>query len=635
VLRNSGSRHRTQIVFDAFWHGYETNYSDVKNFKLNTDSINNHMGIFHSTADEINRVLDGKNRFMVPDYQRAYSWDDARVEELWNDLMENSENSDRLYLLGPVVTVKKTGADSPVSEIVDGQQRLVTLTLLFCALRDSLAKHEPEEGGDKADYDDLIKDISKLIKTDNRQPRIKLNNSNDDSVFTSICVGEGTPHQSPKSNTQIINNYQTLLDHTNRLCDDYFGKGNPREAIRDIRKLLDAIKLNVYFIYIVIEEEDYSYQVFQSLNSKGQKLNQSDLIKSLLLNIVQNNDGKDGVKDLWNEIMSSGTIKKNPDDFLYYSMLSRTCPKSQDGVDEVLKKNLYSAVKKHCKDRADVDAYLQNLLADSRIIETLNRPNTLISENDCDPDFVHLFYGIQQINAKYFRRPIIAAYRAWGLSDKTKSLVDCLLKFFFMYRTISKHDIDQIKRIARDATCQILDGRGLDEILYTVLKSERLGSATDRVDQEAFMKEFKKNVSDLKGPVATYILYSLEKKLSMTTGIRPGFFRYHLEHIFPNNPNDDWADKEELQDHRNRLGNMTLVDMRWNSSMQSRSFTDKRDKGKRRYSNSDLELNKKHLIGYSQWGVKEIEDREERLIEYAKEIWDLSEYSRLAKKPQD
>jgi len=625
--------HRKSIVFDAFGQGYETSYNDVKNFKLNTDSTNNHMGIFHSTADEITRVLDGKNRFVVPDYQRAYSWDDARVEELWNDLMDNSANPDRLYLLGPVVTVKKPSEDSSLSEIVDGQQRLVTLTLLFCALRDSLAKHEPE-GADKVDYDDLIKEINKSIKADNGQPLIKLNNSNDDSVFTSICIGEGTLQQNPKSNTQIISNYQTLLDHTNRLCNDHFEKGNPRDAIRNISKLLNTIKLNVYFIYIVIEEEDYSYQVFQSLNSKGQKLNQSDLIKSLLLNIVQKDDDRDRVKDLWNKIMSSGTIKKNPDDFLYYSMLSRTCPKSQDGVDEVLKKNLYSAVKKHRKDRADVDAYLQNLLGDSRIIETLNRPSVLISENDCDPDFVHLFYGIQQINAKYFRRPIIAAYRAWGLSDKTKSLVDCLLKFFFMYRTISKHDIDQIKRIAKDATCQILDGRSLDEILYTVLKSERLGSAVDRVDQEAFMKEFKKNVSDLKGPVATYILYSLEKKLSATQGTSPSFSRYHVEHIFPNNPNDDWTNKEKLQDHRNRLGNLTLVDMRWNSSMQSRSFADKRDQGKRRYSNSDLELNKKHLIGYSQWGVKEIEDREERLIEHAKEIWDLSEYSRLAKKPQ-
>jgi len=593
------------------------------------------MGIFHSTADEINRVLDGKKRFVVPDYQRAYSWDDVRVEELWNDLMENSENPDRLYLLGPIVTIKKPGVDSSLSEIVDGQQRLVTLTLLFCALRDSLAKHEPEEGDDKVDYDELVKKINKLIKTNNRQPLIKLNNSNDDSVFISICVGEGTPQQSPKSDTRIINNYQTLLNHTNTLCDRHFNKGNPREAIRNIRKLLGTIKHNVYFIYIVIEEEDYSYQVFQSLNSKGQKLNQSDLIKSLLLNIVQNDDDRDRVKDLWNKIMSSGTIKKNPDDFLYYSMLSRTCPKSQDGVDEVLKKKLYSAVKRRCKNRADVETYLQNLVDDSRIIETLNRPNTLISENDCDPDFVHLFYGIQQINAKYFRRPIIAAYRAWGLSDKTKSLVDCLLKFFFMYRTISKYDIDQIKRIARNATCRILDGHSLDEILYTVLKSERPGSVIDNVDQETFMKEFKKNISDLKGPVATYILYSLEKKLSAAEGTRLGFSRYHVEHIFPSNPNDDWTNKEELWDHRNRLGNLTLLDMRWNLPMQNRSFEDKRAKGKRCYLNSDLELNKKYLINYSQWGVKEIEDREKKLIEYAKEIWDLSKYSRLAKKPQD
>ena len=588
--------------------------------------------IFHSAAQTIETMLDGKTRSVIPKYQRAYSWVGTQVDELWNDLIDNYKNdSGHFYVLGPLVTVKQPGINSSI-EIVDGQQRLVTLTLLFCALRDSLAKHKPADVGDEKDYDDLISEISKSIVADG-EPLITLNNVGDDYVFASVCTEAGMPRQNVKPNKQIIDNYHILLNHTGELCKWHFDTKTPRDAIRDIKKILNSIKKNTYFVYVEINDEDYSYQVFQSLNSKGQKLSQSDLIKSLLLNISKNDS--DSIEDSWNKIMRSNTIKKNPDDFLYYSMLSRTCPKSQDGSDEILKMKLYSIVKKNCKEPSAVKKYLQDLSEDLHVIEMLNRPNMVGLQNNYDRDFVHLFYGLKQINAKYFRRPIIAACREWGLSDKTKSLIDCLLKFFFMYRTISKLDIDQIKRIAKDVTCQILDKRDLDEILYTILKSERLGSTIDNIDQERFMNEFKNSINDLNNPVATYILYSLEKNLGDFQDIRVNFRKYNIEHIFPNNPNDDWANKDELRTHKNRLGNLTLLDTKWNDFLQNRSFEDKMNKGERCYSKSDLALNKKHLTEYRKWGVKEIEDREKKLIEHAKEIWDLSEYSRMAKKPQN
>ena len=588
--------------------------------------------IFHSAPQTVETMLDGKTRFIIPKYQRAYSWVGTQVDELWNDLIDNYKNDPgHFYVLGPIVTVKQPGVNSP-TEVVDGQQRLVTLTLLLCALRNSLAKHKPVDARDQNNYSDLIGEISKSIVTDGK-PLIELNNVGDDDVFASICTEAGIPKQNVVYNKQIIDNYDILLNYTNRLCESHFYTKAPWDAIRDIGKLLVSIKKNTYFVYVEISNEDYSYQVFQSLNSKGQKLSQSDLIKSLLLNISKNDS--DNIEDSWNKIMRSSTIKKNPDDFLYYSMLSRTCPKLQDGSDEILKMKLYSIVKKNCEEPPDVKKYLQDLEEDLHIIKILNKPNMIRLQDNYDHDFIHLFYGLKQINAKYFRRPIIAACREWGLSDKTKSLIDCLLKFFFMYRTISKLDIDQIKRIARNVTCQILDERNLDEILYTILKSDRLGSTIDNIDQERFMDEFEKSINDLSNPVATYILYSLEKKLGDFQDIRVDFKYYNIEHIFPNNPNNDWSNKDELQAHKNRLGNLTLLDTKWNASIQNRSFEDKMNKGERCYSKSGLALNKKHLTEYKQWGVKEIEDREKKLIEHAKEIWDLSEYSKLAKKPQN
>ncbi len=585
--------------------------------------------ICHSETDPLGTILDGRTSFIVPNYQRAYSWGNDKVNELWEDLVDGyASDPNHLYLLGPIVVVKLPGTRI-LNEIVDGQQRLVTLTLLFCALRNSLAEHEPNNEFDKKDYTDLIDEINKSIRTDAKQPLIKLNNKDDNDVFTDICNAKN-PLQNTTSNTSLTANYDILLKLARELCKKRFDKENDRDAIRSIRKTFCTIKNNTNFIYVTIQDEDYSYQVFQSLNSKGQKLNQADLIKSILLN-----KAPDKVTDRWDAIMSSKPIKKNPDDFLYYSMLSRTCPKS-DGSDEVLKIKMSSRIKSKCKNPTDVEEYLKELSEDSRIIEVLNRPETLRSEDKYDLDFIHFFYGIQQINAKYFRRPIITAYREWGSSNSdTKLLIGCLLKFFFMYRTISKLDIDLLKRIARDVTCHILNGKKLDEILYTILKSEKPG-VEDNINQDDFMNEFKNNINNLKTSVATYILYSLEKKLHDDQGTHIEFNKYHIEYIFPKNPDyEKWANKDELDDHKNRLGNLTLLDMKWNATMKNYSFEDKRNKGTRCYLESGLELNKKYLRKYERWGIEEIEKREKELIECASGIWNLAEYLQLAKKPQD
>ena len=584
--------------------------------------------ICYSETNALKVMLDGKSKYVVPNYQRAYNWTGDKVDELWDDLIDNhASSSNNPYLLGPIMIVKKAGVSGPY-EIVDGQQRLVTLTLMFCALRNSLNKHEPDESDDRDDHKELIKEINESIK-DSSGSLIKLNDESND-VFTDICVKDDSRELeeglNQASKKQIVINYKILLKYTNSLCEKYFDADNDRGAIRKIRKLTNAIKDNTYFVYIQIHEEEYSYQVFQSLNSKGQKLNQSDLVKSHLLSI----SGED-VKTKWDKIISLKSIKKNPDDFLYYSMLSRKCPSSGDGADEILKMKIYNIVKKEINTKEKVRTYLKELSEDSKIIDKLNE------HSDSDEEFRHILYGITQVGAKYFRRSIITAYREWGDTKDSKILIECLLKFFFMYRTISKLDIDQIKRIARDTTCHILNKKNLNEVLYTILKSEKLGVEVDNIDQKEFMDEFKNNIDNLRPSVATYILYSIERKIHEEQGVhvRPIPNRYQLEHIFPQNPNKEWDNKDVLKNHKNRLGNLTLLDMKWNSTLKNRSFEDKMNKGDKCYSKSGVELNKRYLTTYAKWDVEEIEDREKKLIEYASKIWDLSEYSKRAQKPRD
>lgn len=563
--------------------------------------------------------------YAIPDYQRKYTWKhDVEVEDLCNDLIENyNKNPDKPYLLGPIVTLQ-----NPLHEphdIVDGQQRLITMTLLFCALRKALENYIPIEEDDKKDYDDLVCEINKSIIGSDNTPRITLNDTKDKELFEKICT-EKEISINVRSKSNIIKNYRELLQYLEKLFEKYFENKTVRDKIRIATKMFYSIRDNTCFVYIEITNDEYVYPVFQSLNSKGQKLQQADLIKSHLLSICS-----DTVTEKWSKIMEFESIQKNPDDFLYYSTLSRNC------TEDIMKINLYNHIRKKVKTQERVDEYLDKLIEDSEIIRMLYDPKILYSrQNTKHHDYVHLFYGIKQINAKYFQRPIIAACRKWGLDDdRTRQLVDCLLKFFFMYRTICKSDIERIKTISKKITCDIHDGKEMSEIFYKILKNETVNDSKYNVEQDDFNANFKENTNNLTDNVIKYILYSLEHKLRDKQDIQIMQQKFELEHIFPKNSNiDDWPNKTELENHIKRLGNITLLDHEWNSSRSNHGFSHKMDAGEKCYKKSGLELNKQYL-DYKQWGMQEIENRETKLLELAKDVWDLSEYTKQAKKPED
>lgn len=96
---------------------------------------------FKPEAKCVKDIFDGSNYYLVPGYQRAYSWEDEQVEELWDDLFSAFQEQNVSYFLGPVI-LTRSSEDDRYYEIIDGQQRLTTLTILFCVLRDRYFQNE-------------------------------------------------------------------------------------------------------------------------------------------------------------------------------------------------------------------------------------------------------------------------------------------------------------------------------------------------------------------------------------------------------------------------------------------------------------------------------------------------------------
>ena len=598
---------------------------------------------YTAEAWDLGTVFDGKTEYTIPDYQRSYAWNLERVEDLWEDLMggylDNPDSMRGEYVLGPLVLAKQK---RNAYEVVDGQQRLVTLALMLCALRDSLRTH-CSSANDTSDLDNAMREIDDSVNRGREM--IRLNNCSDRTVFDGI---RNSADARERSNA-IYRNYAKLRTFTDELCNRC-GIGDPeshRSGMHRFHRILTDLRRKISFVCVNIDDEDHSrqYQIFESLNSKGQSLRQADLIKNYVLNTVDPKMRKEA-GDRWNDITRKFVLtakasgrKMTPDDIIYDSMFSRLTKSHED----VRKRTLYKAVKTRYR-TSDIIEYLGQLEEDVGFIKAITNPG---HSSDMPPKLRHACHGLRQLRAVSFKRPIIAACRKWGLWDpRTADLADCLVKFFFVYRTVCKKDIDPLKRNARRMTGQIIDGEGLDRVLWTLLKYETPSGERDYVNMSELENMFDEAVFDLGDAEAKYVLVSLEHALQSQRDALINGADFELERIFPNKSGTGhWPGSDELIPHSNRLGNVTLIEKGWHSILRRHGFGYKKDgveTSKKRinpvgglvgYSQSGLELNRRYLAETDQWTVAEIAERERRLKQLAADAWNLSGYAGMAKAP--
>lgn len=220
--------------------------------------------------------------YQIPRYQRAYSWGDDQLEKLWDDLIEAKEN-DPNYFLGSVITAKSEDSTSYL-DIVDGQQRLTTLTILLCVYRDLF----PNINEDLLDTDPFAIDnkvIGSSIRFNDRFERLRLRtHSNHQSDFDSIVLNGDTTNLKKPTKQDLRKDepkhkfINTAHFFTNKLKD--LGKD-------DAGGLINYLFNSVKIIRIDCQSVAFAIKLFQVLNDRGLDLSNADLIKSFLIGQIQ------------------------------------------------------------------------------------------------------------------------------------------------------------------------------------------------------------------------------------------------------------------------------------------------------------------------------------------------------------
>lgn len=587
-------------------------------------------------------VLDEAHSYRIPPYQRRYTWEVARVEELWEDVVEMYEDSDHKkdeYLLGSIVTVSNNDG---TEDVVDGQQRLVSLTLMFCALRDSLNHYLAMSDGDlKSELKSMIKGIDDHIR-DGRNTFIELNNREDALLLDAICRADPSSGDLRlQAGKALRENYDELLRSSKYLCERIDILKPDLAGTDKLKEMLKSMTSRVFVVYIAVTNESDAQQIFQTLNSTGQPLTESDLIKNYL--VLKNTSGQN-VEGNWKQVFAPFARKirnspKKSDTYIYDSLMSRNYQiKKPGGSKDVGKRELYKAVKEKLKGGYTVMEFINDLGVDIDIINVLENPQ------QADQHLRHSLYGLKQIHAVYFRRPIIAAVRKWGWeSHKTFGLVDCLLKFFFMYRTVCKMDVDKIRSVARDIT-RVINQRNDTEIadLYKIV--------SDKIhDMGEFHSQFHSKFVEEAYPkdVTKYILISIERELHKELKGSDFQTNFDIEHVFPQKHKQEaWSNYAELEPYMDNIGNLTLLPTKWNKVLQNYAFRVKKmgvkdngnivtlsgkngrdKKGKQikiSYETSNIKLNK-YFQDCDKWDKKELLRRQKALQEHANKIWNLED----------
>jgi uncharacterized protein with ParB-like and HNH nuclease domain len=220
--------------------------------------------------------------YQIPRYQRPYSWGDDQLEKLWDDLLEAKEN-DPNYFLGSVITAKSEDSTSYL-DIVDGQQRLTTLTILLCVYRDLF----PNINEDLLDTDPFAIDnkvIGSSIRFNDRFERLRLRtHSNHQSDFDSIVLNGDTTNLKKPTKQDLRKDepkhkfINTAYFFTNKLKD--LGKD-------DAGGLINYLFNSVKIIRIDCQSVAFAIKLFQVLNDRGLDLSNADLIKSFLIGQIQ------------------------------------------------------------------------------------------------------------------------------------------------------------------------------------------------------------------------------------------------------------------------------------------------------------------------------------------------------------
>ena len=590
----------------------------------------------------------------IPRYQREYTWNQRDWANLYDDITQN----DAGYFLGSFIVVNGTvnsKMDTIHYEVIDGQQRLTTLSLLLAALYTRIMEHKDSIDDDMM-WDDIRPLRNRLIlKSDKSMtrviPQVQNHNLEDYRWILKEHIGLDTVIQKPKflGLRKMSKAFNYFYD---RLGEDVEG----RDGIECVRCLLDICRLvcSAVVVQITVDSHADAYTLFASLNNRGVPLSAVDLIKNMLLGKVAGvDDGQlNYYFERWQEVLHNlGDDYKTQERFFRqnYDAFRREVNKpfigesgSQLPLGSVAtRSNLLKIYEKRMESDDGALKVLDELTENSALYSRIIG----LDQESPDSELSHQLLELSRAQgvASYLLLPFLFKKQSQlELKDETLALLVKLLVCFFVRRNLT--DTPPTRDLERlfISICESLESEGLKGIAAAEYIKKRL---VDVSASDAFFKErLEGPIYDVNPDMTRYILTVIASP-SVTKEMKPLWERYAsgnyvwtIEHIFPQGKNipDEWvkmvADGDmskaiEVQEKQvHTLGNLTITG--YNSKLSNMPFVTKRDRKDVNGANvgyrNGLNLNNE-LVNTDTWTSEQIQERTDKLVGLTLKAFDFDE----------
>ena len=559
---------------------------------------------FNTTNMTFRQLMANGQNYRVPQFQRDYSWDVDHWDDLWLDIVGLfGEESESAHYMGYLVL---QSADSRSYGIIDGQQRMATLSVLMLAsishLMDLAVPDDPDDPQFRR-AEQLRSNYIGYLDPVTLVPRSKLTlNRHNDRLYQDYLVPlVRLPQRGLNASEHLLRRaFHSFKDR----IKDHCGQDG-----QSVARFIDTAVDKLLFTVITVTDELNAFKVFETLNARGVRLSATDLLKNYLFSVVSRGGTHDAeirtLENRWEAIVGLLGSESFPE-FLRVFWNSRHRL--------VRKADLFKTIRVAIGDKAAAFELIRDLDRQARIYGALRAP----ADESWTADERESLELLQMFNVRQPLSVLLAVFDRFAEDNRTGfgRFLRTIAIVSFRYNVIcgrkSNEQEAMYNRIAREVSEDHIT------TLDTAVQALRPVYPEDVEFRAAFLEKSFRTTSSRNRKGVRYILFKLEERLSGSS-YEFESAKYDLEHVLPENPGDDWPQFDEQQHNVStyRLGNMTLLNSTTNRELGNIGFPEKRPV----YRQSEFSITTKLAEEFDTWTVDKIRSRQAWMARQATSIW--------------
>jgi len=568
-------------------------------------------------------------KFKIPPFQRSYDWRTKEINDLWESIISN----DREYFIGNLVFLKPDENSDDRYIIIDGQQRLLTISLFLSAIKDEYGFIRCENKEDKERVEKSKNNIDNLLfYHEKRWPfeeslKILPGKENLKEIYGKLIKKEIDINNKEEiadlddNQLKFAKNYRTIK----RLVGKYANVKNTK--FEKLDELQEKITL-LLFISIICDSDVSAYKIFEGLNSTGIGLTVADLVKNAVLRVVRGKEARNKIEELWEEIerqFEQTKISLFPR-FLRHQWIAHegyiTTNKLFPSIKEEKLKEANGKIKNE-----NVISYVKELLEDTKTYVAFRfreRESHLLSKRKIKEKSLKIIRRFSCLNVEQVYEILLAFYNKFikspAYTDKQFiNHLENLWIFCFRAKVISINPSEYERKFASHC----VEIRNFKKEKFDRMSVKFFKELYKLVsNNEAFIENFSEELNYREGGdnfLVLYVLGEIMKNFDPKIKISEPT----IEHIMPKDPHKWKLKKTDVKDYVNDIGNLTLLHDKDNKMLGNETM---KVKVKKVFSKSAFKLNRKltkREKGFTENPREAIKKRGRKLGEISNKIWQM------------